>query len=672
MTDLVDQLSTALGDRYQLEPGPDGRPRVLGSGGMAIVYLARDLKHDRPVAVKVLRAELAAALGAERFLREVRIAAHLQHPHILSVLDSGEFSTAAGPPGLFYVMPFVDGESLRDRLARESELPIGEAVRILAEVVDALAFAHAHGIVHRDIKPENVLLSGRHALVADFGVAKAVTAASGASGPTLTTAGIALGTPAYMAPEQATADPHADHRVDLYAVGLLGYEMLTGQLPFRAHTPQALLAAQITATPQPLTELRPATPAGLAAAIMRCLEKHPADRWQTAGELLAALESQITPTGGSPAGGARAIAGAAGTPGRRRRVLIPAVVAGFPLLAALAWWLAGSGHRAEQRWARERAIPEILDLRDRGEIEEAYTAAKKALRLNPGDTALAGVWRRVTVPITIRSDPPGAVVWRRPYAVEESAWDSLGVTPLDSVRLPLGLSRIRLQKDSRSFEGAALTRWVEEMDYTLDGAGGVPQGMSRVAGGEFEINLPGLDHLRPIPLGPYLIARQEVTNREYKRFVDSGGYRRRDLWEHPFDRDGRRLGWAAAMTLFRDRTGRPGPATWEAGGYPGGTADYPVAGISWFEAAAYARFVGRQLPTIYHWNRAAETRASNVIIPASNFAGEGAKAVTGGRGLGPWGTVDMAGNVREWCLNATRDERYILGGGWNDQPYQFH
>src|SRR6266508_2477298 len=215
-------LRNALADRYRLE-------RELGQGGMATVYLAEDVRHHRQVAVKVLRSELAATSGSDRFFREIEDAARLQHPHILPLLDSGE---AHG--FYYYVMPYVAGESLRERLARVGELPIHDAVRILVEVVDALAAAHAAGVVHRDIKPDNVMLSGRHALVMDFGVAKAVSEATGRN--KLTTAGVALGTPAYMAPEQAAADPHLDHRVDIYAVGTMGYELLTGSPPFTGLT----------------------------------------------------------------------------------------------------------------------------------------------------------------------------------------------------------------------------------------------------------------------------------------------------------------------------------------------------------------------------------------------------------------------------------------------------
>ena len=258
---------------------------------MATVYLAEDLKHHRRVALKVLRPDLAATLGADRFLREVTIAAGLQHPHVLPLHDSGE---AGG--FLFYVMPFVDGQSLRDRLGREGELPVYEAVRVLRDVADALAYSHKHGVVHRDIKPENVMLSGRHAVVTDFGVAKAVSEATGRQ--QLTTIGVALGTPAYMSPEQATADPHVDHRADIYALGAMGYELLTGRPPFIGGSPQQVLAAHVTETAEPVTKHRASIPAPLAELIARCLEKKPADRPQSAEELVPQLEALLTPSGG--------------------------------------------------------------------------------------------------------------------------------------------------------------------------------------------------------------------------------------------------------------------------------------------------------------------------------------------------------------------------------------
>ena len=297
--DVPDSLRDALAGRYTLE-------RELGAGGMATVYLAHDLRHDRKVALKLLREDLSASLGKERFLREIKVAAALQHPHILPLYDSG-----AADNLLYYVMPYVDGPSLRDKLAKEGELPIAEAARILRDVADALTEAHRHGVVHRDLKPENVMLRGRHALVMDFGVAKALSEATGRQ--SLTTVGVALGTPTYMAPEQAVADPHVDHRADIYAFGVVAYELLAGRPPFTGATPQQVLAAHVTAAPEPVTTYR-AVPPPLAALVMRCLEKRPADRWQSAEELVPQLEALMTPSGGITPTATQPVAAAAAPP----------------------------------------------------------------------------------------------------------------------------------------------------------------------------------------------------------------------------------------------------------------------------------------------------------------------------------------------------------------------
>jgi len=276
VTDLLDKLQASLGDRYEVE-------RELGSGGMAIVYLARDLKHDRSVALKVMRPELAASLGGERFLREISIAAKLSHPHILPLYDSGDADGL-----LYYVMPFVEGESLRDLLDREQQLPLEDAVRITREVADALGQAHSYGIIHRDIKPENIMLTGGHAVVADFGIARAFSAAGGDS---LTQTGMAVGTPAYMSPEQAAGDANLDGRTDVYALGCVLYEMLVGQVPFTGPNAQAIMARHTMDMVTPPSIMRQSVPEELENVLLRSLEKSPADRFRTAGDFSEALVS---------------------------------------------------------------------------------------------------------------------------------------------------------------------------------------------------------------------------------------------------------------------------------------------------------------------------------------------------------------------------------------------
>ncbi len=324
MPDFFDRLKVALADRYELI-------RELGAGGMAVVYLAHDSRHDRELAVKVLRPELAAVIGPVRFLQEIKVTAKLQHPNILPLHDSGEADSF-----LYYVMPYVEGEPLRARLSREGALPLTDAVRIMREVVDALAYAHEHGVVHRDIKPDNVLLSSRHAMVTDFGVAKAVSEATGQE--KLTTAGIVIGTPAYMAPEQAAGDVHVDQRADIYAVGTLAYELVTGQPPFTGSTAQQLLAAHISNTPEPLHTHRAEVPPALEHAIMKCLEKRPEDRWQTADEILPLLEELGTPSGAVAAG-----IGMPESQPARRKVIATGLAVAVPLVLLGGWFVATLG-----------------------------------------------------------------------------------------------------------------------------------------------------------------------------------------------------------------------------------------------------------------------------------------------------------------------------------------
>ncbi len=318
MSDDVSRLSAGLSDRYRIE-------RELGAGGMATVYLARDLKHDREVAIKVLRNELAAVIGADRFLSEIKTTANLQHPHILSLFDSG---TVDGT--VFYVMPFVAGESLRDKLAREKQLPVDEALRIGREVADALQYAHEHGVIHRDIKPENILLQGGHALVADFGIA---LAASKVGGNRMTETGMSLGTPQYMSPEQAMGERDLDARTDIYALGCVMFEMLAGEPPFTGPTAQAVVAKVITAPAPSVRSKRETVPEYVDDAIRVALQKTPADRFRTAAEFAAAL----TAPPGATTGRTFAAAAPAATPKR-----IPlALIAGAALIAVAAFLLGG-------------------------------------------------------------------------------------------------------------------------------------------------------------------------------------------------------------------------------------------------------------------------------------------------------------------------------------------
>jgi serine/threonine protein kinase len=284
MPTTLEQLSATLADRYHIE-------REVGQGGMATVYLASDLKHGRKLAIKVLRPDLAAVIGAERFVREIRTIANLQHPHILGLIDSGEVSGTA-----YYVMPYVDGESLRDRLRREQQLPVADAVRLASEVAAALDYAHRHGVIHRDIKPENILLHDGSALVTDFGIALALSTTGGTR---MTEAGMSLGTPEYMSPEQAMGERTITARSDVYALGCVLYEMLLGEPPFTGPTAQSIVAKMMIGKPAPLRVRRDTVPETVERAILTALQKLPADRFRSTVEFAAALAAQPV-TGPTP------------------------------------------------------------------------------------------------------------------------------------------------------------------------------------------------------------------------------------------------------------------------------------------------------------------------------------------------------------------------------------
>jgi len=355
--DVSDRLTAALADRYRIE-------RELGQGGMATVYLAEDLKHHRRVAIKVLRPELAQAIGPDRFLQEIETTAALHHPHILALYDSGR-ATAASPTAasssadfLYYVMPFVEGESLRDRLDREKQLPLDDALRIAREVADALSYAHSRGVIHRDIKPENILLASGHAMVADFGIARAVSAAGGER---LTQTGVTVGTPTYMSPEQAAGERELDGRSDLYSLGCVLYEMLAGQPPFTGPTVESVVAQHLSAQPPDVTAIRPSVPSWVVAALQRSLAKTAADRFNP----VAQFGEAIAP---------RATAEATPMPRPRRRLVGPLPVAAFAVIVAVlaTVWLAIGRAPGSRLPAADPAVLAVLPFEVRGSDDFAY------------------------------------------------------------------------------------------------------------------------------------------------------------------------------------------------------------------------------------------------------------------------------------------------------------
>jgi formylglycine-generating enzyme required for sulfatase activity/dienelactone hydrolase len=339
---------------------------------------------------------------------------------------------------------------------------------------------------------------------------------------------------------------------------------------------------------------------------------------------------------------------------------------------AATWWFQ---RNAKVRWAREQALPEIIRLAGDDQFDAAFRLAMEAEPYLEAEPVFQEQVRAIVRTATIASVPPGATISYRPYGRPNEAWREIGRTPVESAAIPRGMHQWKAEL--AGFEVAEDVGpgpfWPPRFTFRLVPAGQAPPGMVRVASSDqpFQIFIPGLDHLPEVALADYWIDRHEVTNREFKRFVDDGGYTRSEFWREPFVKDGKPIAAAVAMAMFVDATGRPGPAPWEQGTYPAGLADHPAGGVSWYEAAAYARWAGKSLPTIYHWSRAADQRLSADVVPASNFGGKEVLPVDRAGGANRAGASGMAGNVKEWVWNAAGARRYILGGGWNEPVYMF-
>jgi dienelactone hydrolase len=615
---------------------------------MGVVYKAEDLRLGRFVALKFLPPQLMRDADARRRLfAEARAASTLDHSNVCTIYDVEEL-----PDGrAFLAMAFLDGETLKQRLER-GPIPSAAAAPLALQIARGLGRAHQAGIVHRDVKPGNIMITrGGEAKLLDFGIAK-VPSVDG----DLTRTGTTLGTIAYMAPEHARGG-EADARSDVWALGVVLYEMLTGRRPFTGVDDYELLQ-KIVEGPVPSID-RATAPPELAAIVGRALQRDRAKRFADAGEMAQALERVVHPattTGVPVAAPARS----------RSRVGLTAaalvvVVAGIAGLWA--WRSSGARH------ARQILLPEAMRLADQDRYGEAFLLAREAARSIPDDTVLTTLWPRVTQTISITTTPDGAEVSFG--LIGESTWHAVGRTPLTNVRTPIGAYRWRLAKPG--FETIEYVRPGPPKATALVPTGSWPAGTVPVhVDPGLSLTLTGFDYNKTYPAASFYIDRREVTNAEFKAFVDAGGYTTPKYWTEPFEKDGQRLDFAAAMALFRDRTGRPGPATWEGGLPPDGQEQYPVTGVSWYEAAAYAAFRGRRLPTIFHWSEASSPDLGVALTRSANFRGRGPLPAEPLRGLGPYGTVDMAGNVREWVWNDTgTGARYLLGGAWNDPEYQF-
>ena len=636
---------------------------LIGAGGMGEVYKAEDLRLRRPVALKFLSLALMHDEEAKRrIIIEAQAASALDHSNICTIYEVDE--TAEGR--IFLAMAYYEGETLKQRIER-GQVPIAEAVDVMVQVARGVTAAHDAGVVHRDIKPANIFLSSRTAgestasvgptddaarvKLLDFGIAKV----PGQTGFTRT--GSTIGTAAYMAPEHIAG--HAiDERADIWSLGVVLYELLAGRLPFVGTNELALMRSIADHAHEPIATLRPDVPAGLAAIIDRCLQKDPRARYSRAHEVLQALEAE------------RSLV----RPGTQRTSTAPAQVRRDAPLSR--WWLAAAvmllvvaagGWFALQR-TREREVDRMAAEIGQLVEDEAYAEALQRLHGLPPQIASHPRIERLRteyfLPLSITSEPPDAEVALKAYSRPDMDWIPLGRTPLVTAG-SLGYYTWRVTKPGfETLEVTGPPHAAGEVNLQLVADGTTPPGMVHV-----RTDIPGPAANVRVPA--FFIDRYEVTNRAFKQFVDAGGYTDPKYWPGPFVKEGRTIGWREALAEFHDSTGRPGPATWELGTFPEGQAEWPVRGISWFEANAFAIFAGKSLPTVPHWRAAAAMGLNSEILDLSNFSGKSPAAVGQYKGMGPFGTYDMAGNVKEWCLNASGDLRYILGGAWNEPNYQY-
>lgn len=656
----------------------------LGGGGMGVVYKAEDTKLDRFVALKFLPPHLSQAEEEKkRFIHEAKAASALDHPNICTIYDIKETEDQQ----LFIVMACYDGESLKDKIQR-GPLPIEEAIEIAIQITEGLSKAHSKEIVHRDIKPANILITeDRQVKIVDFGLAKL------AGRTMLTKEGTTLGTVSYMSPEQARGE-EVDHRTDIFSLGVLLYETLAGRQPFEGDYEQAVIYSMLNEDPKPLQDV----PEQLQNLVSRALEKDQEERIQSAQQLLQDLKKLR---------GERAVSSSESVDlkvllwlFKKPQVAIPALII---LLLLITVVFVPYQRRLKVQNAKA-LIPQIEKLAKAGKYVEAYDLAVQAEEHLKGDSTIVRLLPMISDMLTIKSEPEGASVFLQRFVADNQGDPPrnqyVGVTPIKALRVARNAQKVTLEKQgyvpveriaSSEFNRTLATVGVSsdiEIEVKLFKSDKIPENMVYVPGGDYKLVSSDAPTTAEVNLKDYYIDKYEVSNKQYKAFIDAGGYLNKEHWKHPFVKDGKELSWEEAMPQFKDRTGLPGPRSWSNQEYPEGKANRPVTDVTWYEAAAFAEFVGKRLPTVFQWEKAARNGIMTyrgLFMPwglvsakeknknRANFGGKDTAPVDSyAFGISPYGCYHMAGNVAEWCRNAMTGGYGTTGGSFADPEYMFY
>lgn len=676
----------------------------LGKGGQGSVFKATDTKLERTVAIKTLPPELMFdKVAFKRFRREAQLASSLDHPNICPVYEFGEYD------GLhFIVMQFVDGKNVRE-LVNGTPLALRSALRIGIQVCDALAAAHNEGIIHRDIKAHNVIVTETGGVkVLDFGLAK-INSGDSTENTELTVLGSPYGTPTYAAPEQSRGEI-VDHRADIFSAGVLLYELLTGTWPFQGKTAIDVRHAVLHNTPKGISERRGETiPIELDTIIMKALSKTPSDRFQEIGQMRDALLSVLRGVAADENSSIDELLDKfpSAKPyhfiSKRKKAMRYVSIAAILVIALAVLGYLVYRRNSAVRQAEMNSI-KALDLTAKRKYFEAYDLAMSVLKYRPDDEGVAKIMPTISDTLSVSSNIDGASVYIKRFSPSNEGKTTerefVGVTPLEPRQIARGDYILEIEKDGyapyrRSISGSPEIYWdlsfnppPLHVDAILFPISEIPERMVFVPGGEYKL----MSWKKPtdiaVTLPDYFIDRFEVSNREYKEFVSSGGYLKREYWKFPFAREGKPIDWETAMNELKDKTGLPAPRNWVNQNFPDGRSEHPVTEITWYEAAAYAEFRGKSLPSVYQWEKAARnggvTQSPGEVMPwgflhanddlgdRANISGRDTVAVDSFEfGMSTFGCFNMAGNAAEWCYNESNEGFLTAGGSWGDPPYNF-